>query len=218
MIFSPEIPGPRVPEARSEWEVLTEIAARARPQIADRIRFAGTPEIRAEIDRVVPLYRGIGELREQGDQFQYGGALLCADWRFPTPSGKARFSVVPVGEPVAADGLLALSTRRGKQFNSMVQPRRDSLTGAMREAVLISADDARRLGLADGARVLVRSAQGELAGRAVIAPIAPGNVQVHWPEGNVLIADRRSPEAQIPDYTARVSVEPINGDGAAARG
>jgi hypothetical protein len=34
-------------------------------------------------------------------------------------------------------------------------------------------------------------------------------VQVHWPEGNVLIGDdRRSPQAGIPDYNARVTVEP----------
>ena len=90
----------------------------------------------------------------------------------------------------------------------MVQASKDSLTGAMREAVLISSADAKRLGIAEDDRVRVRSATGEFLGRAHLAPIAPGNVQVHWPEGNVLIADgRRSAEAGIPDYNARVSVE-----------
>ncbi len=213
VIFSPEIEGPRVAEARSEIEVIGEVAARARPELAERVRFADTAAIRSEIDRVVPLYRGIGELREQGDQFQYGGPLLCANWEFPTPDGRARFSAVRVPEPIAEDGLLALATRRGKQFNSMVQERRDSLTGAVREAVLISADDAERLRIADGDRVLVRSAAGEMEGSACLAPIAPGNVQVHWPEGNVLLGEGRSAEAGIPDYNARVSVEP-----SAARG
>jgi molybdopterin-dependent oxidoreductase alpha subunit len=210
VIFSPEIEGRRIAQARPEWEVLCELAARARPELADRVRFSGTAAIREEIARVVPLYRGIEKLRRRGDQFQYGGAHLCAGWEFPTADGRAHFSAVAVPEPLADDGLLALATRRGKQFNSMVQERRDSLTGAVRDAVLISAADAERIGIGDGDRVLVRSEQGELRGVALVAPIAPGNVQVHWPEGNELISERRrSAEAGIPDYNARVSVEPL---------
>jgi anaerobic selenocysteine-containing dehydrogenase len=209
VIYSPEVEGPRIAEARPEWEVLCELAARARPERAERVRFAGTAEIRDEIARVVPFYRGIEDLRRRGDQFQYGGPHLCAGWNFPTADGRARFSAVAVPEPVADDGLLALSTRRGKQFNSMVQERRDSLTGAVREAVLISAEDAERLGIEDGGAVVVGSELGELRGVAVLAPIAPGNVQVHWPEGNVLISDRRrSAEAGIPHLNARVRVRP----------
>jgi hypothetical protein len=36
-------------------------------------------------------------------------------------------------------------------------------------------------------------------------------LQVHWPEGNVLVAggaDRREPSSQVPDYNAVVTVEP----------
>ncbi len=210
VIFSPEIEGRRIGEARPEWRVLTELAASARPQLGERISFTGTKAIRDEISRVVPLYSGIEKLRKQGDQFQYGGPHLGAGWKFPTADGKARFSPVEVPQPIAPDGLLALSTRRGKQFNSMVQERHDSLNGAAREAVLMSAGDAERHGLADGDAVLVRSAAGEMRGRALIVPIAPGNVQVHWPEGNVLIADGvRSPESKVPDYNARVSLEAL---------
>jgi molybdopterin-dependent oxidoreductase alpha subunit len=210
IIFSPEIPGPRIAEARPEWQVFGELAARARPRLAERVRFEGTAEIRAEIDRVVELYRGIAQLREEGDSLQYGGPLLCEGWRFPTADGRARFNAPRVPEPVADDGRLNLSTRRGKQFNSMVQGSRDSITGATREAVLISSADARRLGIAAGERVLVRSQTGELTGIAVIAPIAAGNVEVHWPEGNALIAPGRlSPQARIPDYNARVEVSPV---------
>ena len=91
----------------------------------------------------------------------------------------------------------------------MVQERRDALTGAVRDAVLISSLDAVRLGLADGEPVIVRSEHGELRGRALIAPIAPGNAQAHWPEANVLMpSERRSAEALIPDYNARVEIRP----------
>ena len=164
VIFSPEVRGPRIEEARPEWEALTELAARARPELADRVRFDGTAEIRAEIAAVVPLYSGIEKLAERGDQFQYGGPMLCAGEKFPTADGRARFSALDLPAPVAPDGLLALSTRRGKQFNSMVQERRDALSGATREAVLISAEDARRLGLGDGDAVVVRSAPASLPG------------------------------------------------------
>jgi hypothetical protein len=48
-VLSPEVPGPRVAEARPEGEVLGEIAARVRPELADRVRFASMAAVRAEI-------------------------------------------------------------------------------------------------------------------------------------------------------------------------
>jgi molybdopterin-dependent oxidoreductase alpha subunit len=210
VILSPEIPGPRIGEARPEWEVMTELAARVRPEVAERVRFAGTPEIRDEIGRLVANYEGIEKLREGGDSFQYGGPMLCAGPSFPTPDGKAHFNTVAIPEPLPEDGRFVVSTRRGKQFNSMVQESTDALTGAAREAVLINEHDAKRLGLAHGDELLLRSEVGELRGRAHLAPIAPGNLQVHWPEGNTLIAGGHlSPDARMPDYNARVTVEPL---------
>jgi molybdopterin-dependent oxidoreductase alpha subunit len=209
IIFSPEIPGPRIDEARSEFDVFGELAARVRPEIADKVHFAGTPEIRQEIGAIVDSYRGIEDLANEGDSFQYGGAMLCEGWVFPTDDGKAHFNPPKIGEPVADDGRLVLSTRRGKQFNSMVQAKADKITGAPREAVFISESDANRIGLSEGDEVLVASDHGELIGSAFIAPIAAGNVEVHWPEGNVLIAPGHlSPQARIPDYNARVTVMP----------
>ncbi len=125
VIFSPEIEGQRIEAARPEWEVLGEVAARARPELAERVRFSGTEAIREEIARVVPLYRGIEELREQGDQFQYGGAHLCAGWEFPTADGRARFAPLTVPEPVADDGLLALCdpAREAVQLDGPGAPR-----------------------------------------------------------------------------------------------
>jgi predicted molibdopterin-dependent oxidoreductase YjgC len=212
VIFSPEIPGRRIGEARPEWEVFMDLARRVRPDLADRLRFDGTPAIREEIARAIPFYDGIQGLARAGDQFQYGGRRLCAGWRFPTPDGKARFSVVPLPARRVPDGAFVVATRRGKQFNSMVQERRDALTGAAREAVLMNREDAARLGLRDADRVLLRSATGEFRGRVRIAPVRPGNLEVHWPEGNALIdRRRRSPEAGIPDYTAVVWVERLDG-------
>jgi molybdopterin-dependent oxidoreductase alpha subunit len=212
VVLSPEVSGPRIAEARPESAVLLDLAARVRPELTEALRGSSTEELRAEIARAVPAYAEIAELREGGDSFQYGGRLLCEGPRFETPDGRARFALVrPPSPPAGAgDGKLLLSTRRGKQFNSMVQESKDALTGAAREAVLISEHDAERLGLESGQQVLLRSATGELRCRVHLAPIAPGNVQVHWPEGNRLIATGvRSPEAGIPDYNARVTVEAV---------
>ncbi|MDR7419625.1 MAG: FdhF/YdeP family oxidoreductase [Armatimonadota bacterium] len=208
IIFSPEVPGRRISDARPEWEVFMDLARRVRPEIADRLRFDGTAAVRAEIASAVPMYDGIQRLAKAGDHVQYGGPHLCAGWNFPTADGKAHFTAVPLPRPEIPDGMFLVSTRRGKQFNSMVHERRDAITGAAREAVLISAEDAARVGVRDGDRVVLRNGAGEYRGRAHIAPVKPGVLQIHWPEGNVLIDRRkRSPQAGIPDYNAVVRLE-----------
>jgi molybdopterin-dependent oxidoreductase alpha subunit len=208
VIFSPEIPGPRIGEARPEWEIFVELAKRVRPDLAGLVGFDGTPGIRADIARSIPMYAGIQHLKSFGDQFQYGGPHLAFGWKFPTPDGKAHWSVVNLPRIDLPEGSFMVATRRGKQFNSMVHEQTDGLTGAEREAVLISRVDAERLGLAGGDPVVLRSDHGEFRGRAYVAPVAPGNLQVHWPEAEGLIdRRRRSPQAGIPDYNAVVTLE-----------
>jgi molybdopterin-dependent oxidoreductase alpha subunit len=196
-------------EARSEWRIFLDLARRVDPERAHLVDFADGASIRREIARVVPMYAGIEDLREIGDQVQWGGERLCDGWVFPTADGRARFVAVPVVDRRPPPGRLALSTRRGKQFNSMVMRGRDPLTGAERDALLISREDAERLGLAEGQPVIVRSDTGEVRGRVRLAPLRPGNVQMHFPECNPLIAAGvRDPEALVPDYNAAVEVLP----------
>ena len=220
IVFSPEIPGRRIGEARAEWQVLLELLRRVDPARGARVGFADAAAIRAEIARVVPDYAGIERLAKKGDQVQWGGPRLCErDGRpwFPTTDGRAHCAPVPLAlrpdapeEPPIPEGRFRVSTRRGKQFNSMVWDERDPLTGAERDAVLISAEDAARLGLREGARVRLRSETGAFEGRLRIAPIRPGNLQVHWPEGNALIAHGRyDPRCGEPDYNALVVLEPL---------
>jgi anaerobic selenocysteine-containing dehydrogenase len=102
-----------------------------------------------------------------------------------------------------------LSTRRGKQFNTMVHQSRDPLTGAARDALFMAPADIDALGLRDGAAVVVRSDHGEMRTRLHSSPLQPGNVQVFFPEGNVLLRmGRRDPASGVPDYNAIVTVEP----------
>jgi len=213
ILFSPEIPGHRIGEALAEWEIPMMLAERARPDLAHLMHFEDAPAVRDEIARAVPAYEGIQYLSKQGDQVQWGGARLCEErigdqlvTKFPTEGGLAGFSKIEIAEP-PRDGRLRLSTRRGKQFNSIVHRDRDPLTGARREDVLMSGKDAERLGLRDGEAVLLRSGSGEMRGVCRISRIKEGNVQVHWPEGNALIERGvNDPECGIPDYNTEVEV------------
>ena len=215
ILFSPEIQGRRIGESRPEWEIPMLIAERASPEQAHLIHFENAQEIRDEIARAVPAYEGIQHLRKAGDQIQWGGERLCEAHdangnptiQFPTPDGRARFSTIDV-ERETVSSKLKLSTRRGKQFNSMVHRDRDPLTGARRDNVLMSKEDANRIGVADGDEVLLTSSVGKMRARCLIAPIAPGNVQVHWPEGNILIERGRfDSECGIPDFNTEVEIE-----------
>lgn len=209
IVFSPEVPGPRVGEARPEWEIFRDLAQAVEPGRAHLVDFADARAVREEIARVVPAYAGIETLERLGDSVQWGGANVGADGVFPTADGRAHFAVFDPARLEAPAGSFLLSTRRGKQFNSMVFREVDPLTGASRHDVLMAAGDAAGLGLADGAPVLVRSRHGELAGRVRVAEIRAGNVQVFFPEGNVLVAaDDGCAESGMPAYTEVVEVLP----------
>lgn len=210
VIFSPEIPGTRIGEARPEWSVFMELARRVRPELADKLHFDGTAAIRQEIALVNPEYAGIQHLKEAGDQFQYGGSHLCFGWNFSTPDGKAHFATLSPPQRELPEGCFLVTTRRGKQFNTMVQEKKDTITGAGRDAVLMSQEDAERLGLKEGDRVVLKNDLGDLRGRVYVAQVKPGNLQVHWPEGNVLLDKmKRSPVGGVPDYNGLVHLEKV---------
>jgi molybdopterin-dependent oxidoreductase alpha subunit len=208
VVYSPQIPGHDVGSAQTEWRLLLDLARAVRPAAYARVHFADAAAIRAEIERAVPFYRGIAALSQAGDQFQWGGARLCAGRAFPTADGRAHFQPVAPPRPRRAPGSFVLATRRGKQFNSMIQRERDPLTGADRDHVYVSRADAARLALAQDERIVLRSAHGTLRGRAFLSDVAEGTLQAHWPEANVLLgAGRTDPDGGVPDYNAEVVLE-----------
>jgi molybdopterin-dependent oxidoreductase alpha subunit len=239
IMFSPEIPR-QVGEARAEWKILRDIAAATYPERAHLLGCETGWKMREEIARVVPFYDGIQNLRAIGDAIQYGGPHLCANFKFATPDGKAHFRAVPLpkngmhevertvpglrsapdeGGPSTASPnetngspLFKVSTRRGKQFNSLIYAEIDPLNGAPRDAVLMNPEDAAHLNLIQNDRIALTNDLGRYEGRVFLAPIARGNIQVHWPEGNVII--RRGvvePASGVPDYNARARIEKIQG-------
>ena len=119
--------------------------------------------------------------------------------------------MVSLGASARSPDVFAVSTRRGKQFNSMIHRDVDPLTGAGRDAIFMSAADIARLQLREGKSVRLRSGCGTYEGTVREAAIKPGNLEVHWPEGMPLLEGSAiDPESMEPDYNATVSVEVIH--------
>lgn len=223
--FSPEISGPRIDEAMAEWEIIMRATEAALgPERRHWIHFADAAAIRDEMERTMPLYAGIGNLSREGDALQYGGALLCAGGVCANlPGGRARFTpLVPpqLGAdsntlPLRHSATFYLTTRRGRQFNSMLWDTADPLTGSTRrDDIFVAPEDAARLGLRDGDAVRVRATAGnpaprEFRGICRLARVAPGTLQAYWPEANVLISSRLDPASHEPDYNAWVVLEKV---------
>jgi molybdopterin-dependent oxidoreductase alpha subunit len=211
--FTPEIPGHQIGHSLPEWEIPTLIGRHVMPNGDLLFPYENTQSIREEMSRVMPIYQGIEKIRKEGDHLQWGGPFLHKAGQFSGMlSGRALFSVLKPPDRRASAGKFYLATRRGKQFNSMTFGTTDRLMGAKsRDIVFMSPEDAQRLELTDGTRVIVRSHTGEMNGVIQIAPIKSGTLQAYWPEANVLISRRIDPVSGQPDYNAEVSVEKIIG-------
>ncbi len=208
--YTPEIPGPRIAEARPEWRIPVDLALAARPALAAALGWSGPAEIRAEMARAIPTYAGVERLEREGQWVQWGGARLFEDGFARMPGGRARFTVVSIPDTVIPEGRFLLTTRRGKQFNSITYGSRDALMGSPdRRDVLMSSTDADRLGVRDGQPILLRSDTGSWTGITRRAAMKERHLQAYWPETNVLISRRFDPVSGEPDYNAFVTVEPI---------
>ncbi|WNR44433.1 FdhF/YdeP family oxidoreductase [Paenibacillus roseipurpureus] len=206
--FSPEIAGPRIGEARAEWAIYADLARRVKPEAAALIGCESAEAIRAEIALAAPSYDGIQHLRERGDVFQSGGAWLCEDGVCPTPDGRGQLLPIELPELRKPEGHFAVTTRRGKQFNSMIYSDVDPFNEADRYDVLMHGDDAKSLSLNEGEAIVVYNRYGNMHGRVRCADVRTGNIEVHWPEGNSLIPKGvYEPYAGIPEYNNAVIVE-----------
>lgn len=208
--YSPEIEGNknRIEEAREEWKIYIDLAKRVNPTMAHQVEFKDAQAIRDEIALANPNYDGIQHLKKKGDVFQWGGAWLCEDGICPTPDGKGTLITVDIPNMGKKEGQFLLTTRRGKQFNSMVFSEKDPLNGSDRYDVLINEEEARLHRIADGEGIVVYNQHGVFQGRAKYADITTGNLGVHFPEGNFLLPKGKYEKfAGIPDYNIAVKVE-----------
>jgi len=115
---------------------------------------------------------------------------------FPTATGKANFTAAPVEYPKAPEGRLLLQTLRSHdQYNTTIYGLDDRYRGIKngRRVVLVHPEDARALGLADGAYADLVSewtdgTERRAAGfRVVHYPTTRGCAASYYPETNVLV-------------------------------
>lgn len=206
--FSPEIEGPRIEEAHAEWQIYLDLAARVKPEEKDSLGLKSAQQIRNEIAKTTPDYDGIQLLKKRGDVFQWGGAWLCEKGFCPTPDGRGNLLPIEIPELREREGHFRITTRRGKQFNSMIYGQRDPFNHADRSDVLINETDARKLFIEEGDAIVLYNQHGRFQGRARTAPIRSGNLGVHWPEGNNLIPKGIYEEhAGIPEYNTTCILE-----------
>ena len=201
---------PASPNVRSEVSIVAGIARRLVPT-------CGVPwddyqsdyrTIRSDIARVIPGFE-----RFEERVLQPGGFLLPHPPRdrreFPTPSGKAQFSVEAPHPPYhLPGGLILQSIRSHDQFNTTIYGLDDRYRGVSggRRVVLVNPNDLDRLGLRAGELVDIVAGDDERgrvarAFRLVPYPTPPGCAAVYYPEANILteVGDR-SIAAGTPSY------------------
>ena len=185
------------------------VAAAAQPHLKDALCFPSSQSIRDEMAKAMPVYHKINTLSREGDHWQWGGPQLCADGDFSKmPNNKALFSPLESPDTSLPDGMFKMSTRRGKQFNSMIFAKQDTLQGGKgRHDVFISTHDAELLGFSEGDNVRLSNEHGTFSGRVRLMDIASGFVQTYWPESNTLIPPEWDPLSEEPDYNCLVRIE-----------
>ena len=208
--FSPEIDGPKVGEARSEYAIFLDVARRVHPERADRLGCDTAQEIREEIAASSPRTPASSRCGRPATRSRSAerACVKAASSRRPTGAPTSALSCpsdpkcLPAGSSSRPDAASSSIPWCGR--TSTRSP------GAGRDALLLSESDAVALGVGAGDAVLVRSPHGEMRARAHIAPMRAGNVQAFFPEANVLLApNRRDPISGVPDYNAVVEVVPI---------
>jgi anaerobic selenocysteine-containing dehydrogenase len=203
---------PRLSGPRAETGIIAELARRVLGDgPVDWRRLGSHCEVRQWIAKVIPGYEAIGEIDRTKREFHIAGRIFHEP-RFPTPTGRAKFTVNPPPVPPEDNGHLRLMTVRSEgQFNTVVYEEEDIYRGQeRRDVILMHAYDIARLGLKVNERVIVRSAAGSMPGILVRQfDIRPGNALMYYPEANVLVPTTTDPLSRTPAFkNVAITVEP----------
>jgi formate dehydrogenase alpha subunit len=162
-------------EAQQGWRILSELGARLAERLKPgeiRIRYQSAAEIMDEISEVIPLYAN-ATYREMDSGIQQSfGALR------PTKASRQGVPAAPMSENGRAFRLMAsrglYTSYEGAAIHS---PDADKLH--REEHVALNPEDASRLGVEEGAEVVVRNDRGEMRVRARFTnAVAPGTAHV----------------------------------------
>jgi anaerobic selenocysteine-containing dehydrogenase len=189
-------------DLRSEVDVVASLAERILPEGRfDWTALRSHARLREEIAKVVPGYGPLRDIDGAGGEFQIPGRTFHEP-TFATPDGKARFHVVSHGGFEVAEGEYRLMTLRSEgQFNTVVYEDEDLYRGnTRRDVVMLAAEDAQALGVAEGDRVIVETEIGEMEVAASIVGIRAGNLAMYYPEANAIVPRRLDPATGTPAF------------------
>jgi len=168
--------------------------------------------IRKLIGELVPDYAPMADIDATRQEFHVPGRAV-AEYRFPTPSGKAKFHAVPLPSwcpdrsaklisHYSGQRLRLMTLRSEGQFNTVVYEEEDIYRGQeRRDVILLNAADIDRLGLHSDERVRVASEAGEMR-HILVRPfdIRAGNAMMYYPEANVLVPTTVDPLSKTPAF------------------
>ncbi len=219
-LLQPVLPAPG--EARPDWEITAEIAARIDQKMgvereAGYWSYGSAADIFAESAAVTPIYAGMSHGRLQGDGLQWP----CPDSDHPgTPilhvekfaRGLGLFSPVRANDPAEqtdeAYPLILTTGRVLYHYHSGTMTRRSGPLDwrEPRGYVEVNSEDAQTAGVADNHAVVIRSRRGSVRTRLKVSDdVPPGTIFLafHWREApaNRLTHDfALDPVAKIPEY------------------
>jgi molybdopterin-dependent oxidoreductase alpha subunit len=197
---------------KSEVEIIATLAERILPE--GRFNWAelrSHDALRVAMSRVVPGYEEVGTIGRTKQEFQVGGRTFHEP-AFKTPNGRAQFQVTPLPDFRLDAGQFRLMTIRSEgQFNTVVYDEEDLYRGnKTRDVVMISQEDATRLGLREGSPVRVTSEAGSLDVKAAIVEIRAGNLAMYYPEANALVPGNLDPRSKTPAFkSVAVAIEKL---------
>ncbi len=193
----------RIEELRSEVDIISSIAC----EVIDRDRldfrhFSQHRSIREAIARVIPGYQAMQDMDDSRQEFHIDGRILETP-RFPTPDGKASFSIPRQAIAEQSQHPYRLTTVRSEgQFNTIVYTDNDVYRNqTSRDVLLMNPADMAREGLLTDSLVDVYNATGELTQLKVKPyPIRAGNLMSYFPEANVLVPQHADPRSHTPAF------------------
>lgn len=215
-----------VGDSRPDWWIICEIAKRMGAQGFD---FTSPADIMDEIARLTPYFAGLTLARlEPGGipwpctSAEHKGTPRLHMEKFNTPSGLGHLSDLayrPPAESADAEYPFILST--GRSINHYHLAMTSKVKGLMavepEETVRICAEDAERLGIADGEMVKVSSRRGSLTVKVKISPRQrPGTAWMtfHFYETptNKLLHQSLDPVAKTPEFkVTAINIEKLPG-------
>jgi anaerobic selenocysteine-containing dehydrogenase len=99
-----------------------------------------------------------------------------------------------------------MTLRSEGQFNTVVYEEEDLYRGPRRrDVVMMAAEDAARLGLAEGDRIVVETDVGSLEVSVALAALRPGNLAMYYPEANVVVPRRLDARSKTPAFKSIVA-------------